>query len=1129
MNVPPRQNCPDEEMLQELAAGIGSPELAQRTMQHVARCSTCGAALRRYLREFSDEQSPDNVAILQQLRSSDPQWQKRLVRELMGGGKRFPWLKLVPAAAALAVAALAAVQGPALLAEFKVKQAQKQAAAAFMERRTTEMRLPAVEYSPYRPFPIVLGAESGRGLDEVPTSLHDASGAANKNLLASNADPRWLQIQGRALLWESTPSSLEKAEKDFEKARSAGLESPSLEIDLAASYFERDSKAEHPNLQRTLNLLSEVLSKPKLSNEDRTSALYDLAIAYEKTQAWDLAVSTWEKYLKVDGSSGWANEARRHLNDAKSKTSGRRQQSYSDPSFFLQQIAQGSLRPEDPEQYQQKALSQWLPVALADVNSDSHRALVALSDVFAEQHSDQWMRDFIAAAQPSSMVGIQALRAAVLANEQGFHNTAVTQSELAARLFSQQKNEPGKLFAQFQTVYAKRSLLLGSECLVRADPLWDELSSTKYRWLQAQVALERAQCKNFLGELAESDSDSKVSLNLAQRSHFPVLELRVFGISASMHHQQGRCDGAWEQGIQGLKRYWEGTYPRDRLDQFYAVMWQCTEESGSLFAAEALLQHTLTLRRTSAGHNSFRESMLHLRLRNMFLSQKQYKFAESEDANASSLLKNLKDDEKRDPTEYRLINDIEPAELQLQQGDPERALATIRQVGDSVKTVQNDFITLSVNRVSGSIYRELGRFEEAKTAYQSAINIAEDALGSLKDGNERLKWLKATDESYRGLVRVLLEQKKDDEALERWEWYQSRPLLQGFHTSGRPASEPRSDQREKKSSRHPSQPSAETRLIYANFSDGLQIWIASGKVIQGTWVKGKQQDFERAVRDFAESCSTPDSNLSEVREQGAWLYSQLLQPVIARLPEYQVVAVELDRAAYNLSLEALMSPAGWYVGEKYPIVYSPGTQMEQGLRSPPPIGSQAALLLLDASHSPGSSYLPGMENQRNTISHIFPRTKIVDSSNTRWNEIRPRLVSSQILHYMGHGRRDGSGTTLILNASESLRAKDIAPELFGRSQLVVLAACSTALGRENGLLDTNSLIRAFLMARVPMVVASHWDVDSDSTSRLMISFYQNLTTDKSVAQAIYHARKEILASRPHPYYWASFSLNGRSS
>ncbi|HZI58463.1 MAG TPA: hypothetical protein VFF39_16905 [Verrucomicrobiae bacterium] len=334
MNVLPRQNCPDEDVLQEVAAGASSQELAEQTIQHVARCSDCAQALRRYIREFSSEQSPEDIAILKQLQSSRPEWQKRLVRESIGDRKRFPWLKIVPAMAALAVAILAVVRGPALVEEFKLKQAQKQAAAAFAERRTTEMRLASVEHAPYRPFPIVLGAENGRGIDEVPTSLHDASGAANKNLLASNPDPRWLQIQGRALLWESTPSSLEKAEKDFEKARSAGLENPGLEIDLAASYFERDSKAEHPNLQRTLNLLSEVLSKPKLGPDDRASALYDLAIAYEKTQAWDLAVSTWEKYLQVDSSSAWTDEARQHLKDAKAKMPANPQQSYSDPLFF---------------------------------------------------------------------------------------------------------------------------------------------------------------------------------------------------------------------------------------------------------------------------------------------------------------------------------------------------------------------------------------------------------------------------------------------------------------------------------------------------------------------------------------------------------------------------------------------------------------------------------------------------------------------------------------------------------------------------------------------------------------------------------------------------------------------------
>src|SRR6185437_9739697 len=363
MNPTPHPH-PDNELLQEIAAGIASPELAEKTMQHVARCSICGLALQRYIREFSIEESPENARILAQLQSSKPAWQRRLVKKLLGGPRRTPWMKIVPAFAVLAVAILAIVQGPSLMAKFELSKAKSNVATAFATRRTTAMRLTSIPYSQYNPFPTQLGGSDGSGLAETPSEIDDAISAAKKNLKNNKSNPQWLQIQGRALLWAATPANLEKAEKDFENARGKGLDTPSLEIDLAASYYELDSKADHPNLQRTLNLLNQVLTKPALSNEDRASALYNLAIAYEKIQAWDLAVSTWEKYLEMDLSSGWANEARQHLKNAKTKMSAGHSKDYASPTSFLEQWEQNNFQPEDLEQYQQKAVELWFPVAL---------------------------------------------------------------------------------------------------------------------------------------------------------------------------------------------------------------------------------------------------------------------------------------------------------------------------------------------------------------------------------------------------------------------------------------------------------------------------------------------------------------------------------------------------------------------------------------------------------------------------------------------------------------------------------------------------------------------------------------------------------------------------------------------
>lgn len=254
---------------------------------------------------------------------------------------------------------------------------------------------------------------------------------------------------------------------------------------------------------------------------------------------------------------------------------------------------------------------------------------------------------------------------------------------------------------------------------------------------------------------------------------------------------------------------------------------------------------------------------------------------------------------------------------------------------------------------------------------------------------------------------------------------------------------------------------------------------------------------------------------------------KLLQPVISKLSEGNAVTVELDRSANNLALEALTNSSGVYFGEKYFVVYSPGMWLEKELRRPQPIAISMPLLLLDASRAPGAGYLPGMEAQRNAISRLFPQTRLVDSTKIEWADLHARMGTNELFHYMGHGRLDGTGTSLDYNGIRSLRAKDFAPEFFKRSQLVVLAACST--GKDLGLLDTNGLVQAFWAAGVPAVITSHWNVDSETTSELMIAFYQHLARGENVAQAMLQARGEVLKSKPHPYYWAGFSLAGRAN
>jgi CHAT domain-containing protein len=290
----------------------------------------------------------------------------------------------------------------------------------------------------------------------------------------------------------------------------------------------------------------------------------------------------------------------------------------------------------------------------------------------------------------------------------------------------------------------------------------------------------------------------------------------------------------------------------------------------------------------------------------------------------------------------------------------------------------------------------------------------------------------------------------------------------------------------------------------------------------------ERSKLEDSVRSFSEKCANADSSLQEIHEEGAKLFAILLQPVVDQLSDGGNVIVELDRSAYNLPFEALQSPDGRYFGEKYSVTYSPGVWVEQSLRPAKAIAAEEPLLLLDASHGPQAGYLPGMDAERKKISGLFPRTSVVDSASISVRDFQARLATSEIFHFMGHGQQDGSGTHLVLNGKLTLGAKDFTPEFLRRSQLVVLSACSTGRGEKDGYLDTDSLVHSFLAAGVPSIVSSHWNVDSASSSRLMTSFYSHLVTDKTAAQAMYNARREMLGANAHPYYWAGFSVVGRA-
>jgi CHAT domain-containing protein len=96
------------------------------------------------------------------------------------------------------------------------------------------------------------------------------------------------------------------------------------------------------------------------------------------------------------------------------------------------------------------------------------------------------------------------------------------------------------------------------------------------------------------------------------------------------------------------------------------------------------------------------------------------------------------------------------------------------------------------------------------------------------------------------------------------------------------------------------------------------------------------------------------------------------------------------------------------------------------------------------------------------------------------------------------------------------------------AELVVLAGCDTAMGKQihgEGLI---TLSRGFLYAGARRVLATLWEVDEEATVALIKAFYGLVQRGHSHADALRRAQAS-LAENPRwrsPYYWAGFVLQG---
>lgn len=149
------------------------------------------------------------------------------------------------------------------------------------------------------------------------------------------------------------------------------------------------------------------------------------------------------------------------------------------------------------------------------------------------------------------------------------------------------------------------------------------------------------------------------------------------------------------------------------------------------------------------------------------------------------------------------------------------------------------------------------------------------------------------------------------------------------------------------------------------------------------------------------------------------------------------------------------------------------------------------------------------------------------------------LEKYKVLHFATHGfvnseKPELSGILLAQDSTDNQDGILYSGEIYNlklNADLVVLSACETGLGKINKGEGIIGLTRALLYAGGKNIIVSLWQVSDESTSNLMIDFYNNLLNmnNKSFSDPLRKAKLKMISEGKfaHPFYWSPFILVGK--
>ncbi|MBX3254599.1 MAG: CHAT domain-containing protein [Chitinophagaceae bacterium] len=158
---------------------------------------------------------------------------------------------------------------------------------------------------------------------------------------------------------------------------------------------------------------------------------------------------------------------------------------------------------------------------------------------------------------------------------------------------------------------------------------------------------------------------------------------------------------------------------------------------------------------------------------------------------------------------------------------------------------------------------------------------------------------------------------------------------------------------------------------------------------------------------------------------------------------------------------------------------------------------------------------------------------LLENKNASRNNFIHKMGRYRIVNVFSHAIADTGSTAPLLYMQDSLiRLQELQLIREPSTQLVVLSACQTNVGRNETGEGIYSLARGFAFSGIPSVSATLWKADEDVVYFISNRFHEYLAKGLWKDEALQKAKLDFIKQGNKegllPYYWANMVLIGRS-